>query len=155
MAIVHIDGNAMGDKVGSFLKQTFESNDDYINQYKAFTKEIDDAYKQAFKKMIHHLMNDYDRWASVIYGTEDASNDENLKRTVPLRPIVAAGDDICFITYGQLGIECARLFIQYLQEQNEKQSFEACAGVAIVKHKFPFWLAYELSEQLCSNAKKG
>lgn len=155
MAIVHIDGNAMGVKVGSFLKKTFKSNDDYINQYKAFTKEIDDTYKQAFKKMIHHLMNDYDRWASVIYGTEVASYDENLKYTVPLRPIVSAGDDICFITYGQLGIECARLFIQYLQEQNEKQSFEACAGVAIVKHKFPFWLAYELSEQLCSNAKKG
>jgi hypothetical protein len=154
VAIVHIDGNAMGVKVGSFLKKTFKSNDDYINQYKAFTKEIDDTYKQAFKKMIHHLMNDYDRWASVIYGTEVASYDENLKYTVPLRPIVSAGDDICFITYGQLGIECARLFIQYLQEQNEKQSFEACAGVAIVKHKFPFWLAYELSEQLCSNAKK-
>jgi hypothetical protein len=154
VAIVHIDGNAMGTKVGHFLKQRFGSNNNYINQYKAFVKEIDDAYKQAFKKMVHHLMNDYDRWASVIYGTEDASKDENLKRTVPLRPIVAAGDDICFITYGQLGIECARLFIQYLQEQNEKQSFEACAGIAIVKHKFPFWLAYELSEQLCSNAKK-
>lgn len=30
----------------------------------------------------------------------------------------------------------------------------ACAGVAIVHRKYPFYKAYELSEMLCSNAKK-
>jgi hypothetical protein len=82
-----------------------------------------------------------------------------MKNVVPVRPIIASGDDICFITYGQLGLESARLFIQYLQKESIQikdnvHHFEACAGVAIVKHKFPFWLAYALADKLCANAKK-
>jgi uncharacterized protein YwbE len=37
-------------------------------------------------------------------------------------------------------------------QDNEK--YTACAGVAIVHYKYPFYKAYEISEMLCSNAKK-
>lgn len=163
VAIVHIDGNAMGKKVGSFKSQKFTCNDKYIEEYAKFTKDIDGAYTKAMICTIEHIMNDYPLWAEKIYGTPDKEDHDNLYKKmaniVPLRPIVASGDDICFITYGQLGIEAARVFIQYLQNQSiiinkKKQNLEACAGVAIVRHKFPFWLAYELAEKLCANAKK-
>lgn len=163
VAIVHIDGNAMGKKVGKFKSREFKSNDEYIEKYGEFTKSIDDAYTGAMICTIKHIMDDYPLWAKKIYRTSDKKDPDSLYKKmaniVPIRPIVASGDDICFITYGQLGIEAARVFIQYLQTQfidinNEKHYLEACAGVAIVRHKFPFWLAYELAEKLCSNAKK-
>lgn len=161
LAIVHIDGNAMGTKVAKFLEQPFKSNVNYLEEYKKFTDKIDQSYKTAFKKTISHLMKDYGIWAENLYGSllKNPELLNQLKNTVPIRPIIASGDDICFITFGQLGIETARIFIQYLQQQsmdiNEKKVFfEAAAGVAIIRHKFPFWLGYELAEKLCSNAKK-
>lgn len=35
-----------------------------------------------------------------------------------------------------------------------KEPYSSCAGVAIVKAKFPFYRAYKLAEELCSSAKK-
>lgn len=161
VAVVHIDGNAMGVKVSAFLKRQFTSNDDYVERYKEFTRNIDDAYKAAFISMIEHVMMDYPLWSKELYGNAEGNAGLRLKysNVVPLRPIVASGDDICFIAIGQLGIELARVFVQSLQHQklpigNSEFSFESCAGVAIVRQKFPFWLAYELSERLCANAKK-
>lgn len=165
VAVVHIDGNAMGRKVSAFLGQPFKSNEDYVKEYKSFTDQIEQAYTNAFRAMIEHVMNDYPNWAKLIYGKADDANAAEktyaeYSHIVPVRPIIASGDDICFLTYGQLGIELARVFIQYLQQQKPMEIgrttfyFEACAGVAIVRRKFPFWLAYEMADQLCANAKK-
>ena len=158
VAIVHIDGNAMGNKVGAFLKTPFTNNDDYLKQYSRFTEDIDRAYRTALRRMIAHVMRDFDRWAGTIYGNNKELLDQ-YAHVVPLRPVVQSGDDVSFIALGQLGIEMARVFLQYLQQQSmaingEPFRFDACAGVAIVRRKFPFWLAYELAEQLCANAKK-
>lgn len=158
VAVVHIDGNAMGVKVGAFLQQGFKSNDEYVQEYQKFTQKIDQAYTNAFRSMIEHVMSDYANWSKKIYG--DSEKDcLSYAHIVPLRPIIASGDDICFLSFGQLGIELARVFIQYLQKESlpigdTSLPFEACAGVAIVRRKFPFWLAYELADRLCSNAKR-
>jgi len=158
VAIVHIDGNAMGSKVGAFLETPFASNEDYLEQYARFTEDIDRAYRTAMRRMIEHVMREYDRWAGPIYGCSEAVL-ETYAHVVPLRPVVQSGDDVSFIALGQLGIEMARVFLQYLQQQSMEINgmpfrFDACAGVAVVRRKFPFWLAYELAEQLCANAKK-
>ena len=68
-----------------------------------------------------------------------------------MRPIIAAGDDICFVTAGRLGLECAAYFLRYL---NANSPYTACAGVVIVSLKYPFHRAYQTSEQLCDSAKK-
>lgn len=158
VAIVHLDGNAMGAKVGAFQRIAFSGNDDYLGQYARFTANIDQAYTGAMRKTIEHVMRNYSSWAGEIYG----DSEEKLSaysHVVPLRPVVASGDDVSFIAVGQLGIELARIFIQYLQQESMEIDgapfvFDACAGVAIVRRKFPFWLAYELAERLCGNAKK-
>ena len=158
VAIVHIDGNAMGKKVEAFLEKKFPNNDHYLKEYAQFTKTIDDAYQTAMRQMIAHVMRKYDSWAEVIYGGDKAQM-EKYAHVVPLRPVVQSGDDVTFIALGQLGIEMARIFLQYLQQTSMTINgcqflFDACAGVAIVRRKFPFWLAYELAEGLCANAKK-
>jgi hypothetical protein len=154
LAIVHIDGNGMGVKVAQFLSKAFRDNEDYIEHYGEFTRQIDHAYKQAFRRMLLHVMKDSDRWMEPIYG----KSCQEQAHLIPVRPIVASGDDICFLAYAELGIELARLFLQYLQQEKieigrEQLHFEACAGVALVRRKFPFWLGYERAEQLCSRAK--
>lgn len=160
LAIISIDGNAMGVKVSKFFEQTFENNEQFINEYKNFTQRIDNAYTDAFRKTIHFVMERYDIWAKDFYG-EAAQEKECWKKIIPIRPIIASGDDITFITYGKLGIEIAKTFIQNLQQQTitigpnkHTYHFEACAGVAIVRHKYPFWLGFEIANQLCANAKK-
>lgn len=162
LAIVALDGNSMGVKVAKFFEQPFTNNEDFIEKYKNFTDKIDDAYTQAFRKTIRYVMENYDLWASNFYG-DDESVLEKWRNVIPIRPIIASGDDISFITYGKLGIEISKIFLKHLQmqtitigakENESTYSFEACAGVAIIRHKYPFWLGIKLAEELCSNAKK-
>ena len=64
---------------------------------------------------------------------------------------------MCFVTEGRIGLEAARIFIEKLSELEnavDHKKYTACAGVAIVHPKYPFYKAYELSEMLCSNAKR-
>ena len=61
------------------------------------------------------------------------------------------------MTAGCIGLECARIFLEKLAKKENKEDhkkYAACAGVAIVHTKYPFHQAYQLSEELCSNAKK-
>ncbi len=78
-------------------------------------------------------------------------------KILPLRPIILAGDDACFVTAGSIGLECARIFNKDLTSLTNKadgQPYAACAGVALVHQKYPFHRAYQLAESLCGNAKK-
>lgn len=161
VAIVSMDGNAMGVKVSEFLKQDFQSNDDYVAAYQEFTSDIDQAYTNAFRKTIKHVMDDIERWARYIYSHKSADQEvyEKMKKVVPIRPVIASGDDISFITYGKLGLEVSRVFLQYLQLEtiNIKgcmHRFQACAGVSIIRHNYPFWLGFDLADRLCTQAKK-
>lgn len=160
LAIVAIDGNAMGVKVAKFFDQKFANNEDFIQKYEAFTNEIDEAYSNAFRETIAYVMKKYDRWALEFYG-DDKNVLEKRRNVIPIRPIIASGDDISFVTYGKLGIEIAKTLLEKLQQQTitvgEKghtYRYEACAGVAIIRHKYPFWLGIKLADELCSNAKK-
>ncbi len=162
LAIISIDGNAMGVKVSKFFEQKFASNEDYLKKYEAFTNEIDEAYTNAFRKTIAYVMERYDVWATDFYGHENEQL-ENWKHLIPIRPIIASGDDVSLITYGKLGIEMAKTFLTFLQEQKitigkgenaRTYRYEACAGVAIIRHKYPFWLGFQLADELCNNAKK-
>lgn len=147
IAVVHIDGNNMGQRVLSIKKQ-FEKldakdNEQYLEALNRFSQSVDEAYTHAFKKMLEALK-------------KHLQKDSNEIIELPIRPLILAGDDICFITEGDYGIECSKVFLDHLYEKTDSLGGKmmACAGIAIVKSKYPFFKAYELSEQLCSNAKK-
>ena len=82
---------------------------------------------------------------------EDLDMEEGV---LPIRPLILAGDDICYVTDGRIALETARIFLEYIQQENvQGLPLNACAGVAVVKAHFPFSRAYQLAEELCRNAK--
>ncbi|SDZ35718.1 hypothetical protein SAMN05660462_02833 [Proteiniborus ethanoligenes] len=157
LAVVHIDGNQMGKKLNK-LKEGFkydkgntkETNNEYLRALKKFSDDIKDAFEGSFKHM-----------ANIIKANEDELNkDTKIKEgKFPLIPIIIAGDDITYVTNGKIGIESARVFLEYLNKINiningEDINLNACAGVAITKASYPFSKTYALAEDLCSSAKK-
>lgn len=149
VAIVHIDGNNMGQRVlaikNDYIDKPPSMNQDYINALNTFSKGVDTAYILAFKKMLVSIKNK-------IKDLEQAIDIISL----PIRPLILAGDDICYICRGDIGIESARIFLEELYKQKDTtgKAYTGCAGIAIVKSKYPFFKGYYLAEDLCSQAKK-
>ena len=150
IAVVHIDGNAMGKRVERLQQKLKELGwQEYKERLKTFSESIDNNFKVAFKEMVEYVADNI---------RNNRLKDLNIvNNKFPVRRIITAGDDICFITEGRIGLECAAAFIEKLSSQKnlvDEQGYAACAGVAIVHQKYPFYKAYELAEMLCSSAKK-
>lgn len=153
IAVVHIDGNGMGNRVN----KKYQDLDKECNNWEAFKKEvrvfsekIDTDYKTAYRRMTE-IVAEQDRLGA-LRTLSLRENKKTGKPYFPIRRIITSGDDICFVTDGRIGIESAVAFIRELRRIDK--SYSACAGVAIVHQKYPFFKAYELAESLCSNAKK-
>lgn len=150
IAVVHIDGNAMGKRVERLHQKLNEFGwEEYKEKLKTFSESIDNDFKAAYKEMSEHVADNI---------RNDKLKDLNIvEKKFPVRRIITAGDDICFVAEGRIGLECAVTFINKLSNRKNKvdgQGYAACAGVAIVHQKYPFYKAYELAEMLCSSAKK-
>lgn len=155
IAVVHIDGNRMRDKISKFnqkmKRKNEETQDDfdfrYMESLKILSAEIDAKYKEAFRELNQVLA---DRMGELKKQLNLPEQDEYL----PIRPLIMAGDDICFVTDGRIGIAAARIFLEHIREKTVQGiPLNACSGIAVVKAHFPFSRAYRLSEELCRNAK--
>lgn len=140
----------MGKRVeGIRKKNEGKSWTEYKQVLNEFSHGVDEDFKSAFREMM-------DRIAANLTGK--AGEELNLKENYfPVRKIILAGDDVCFVTEGRIGLEAARIFIEQLSSKinkADKKGYTACAGVAVVHQKYPFYKAYELAELLCSNAKR-
>jgi len=145
IAVVHVDGNGMGSR---FAK---------INSEEALcknSKRVKDAAVGAMKNVIKDLIELLEK--NIALKELSLIKTKDGKATfLPIRPILAGGDDITFVCEGRLGIYLAEKFIEYFTENGKSDLMDgACAGVAIVKTKFPFYKAYELAEELCKEAKE-
>lgn len=142
LAIVHIDGNKMGAR--------FKNCNDLI-ELRKLSVSVENAVNKAFKSLINYVVNIMPLLAEEL----NIKRDEVGKQILPIIPIIIAGDDITFVTDGRLGVHLAEKFIGYLSQEiiSDNNNLTACAGVAIVKSKYPFYLAYELAESLCEKAK--
>lgn len=178
IAVIHIDGNQMGarvqdldkyviqkkieDQVGIleekdrafYSKESFEI---WREESRRFSESIDKDFKHALVAVYNDIRDSLENSKSALKGLDLKKKGE--KTYFPLRKIIAAGDDICFVTEGRIGLECAVRFIKHLESESirneaDGKGYHACAGVAIVHQKYPFYRAYELAEELCSNAKK-
>lgn len=150
IAVIHIDGNAMGKRVENFQKTHKHMHwNEYKESMKNFSESIDRDFKDAYKEMAELVAQNIKDGKLKDLSLEDSN--------FPIRRIITAGDDICFVAEGRIGIECAAAFIKALSKKTnaeDKEGYSACAGVALVHQKYPFYKAYELAEMLCSNAKK-
>ena len=120
----------------------------YKEMMKKFSESIDKDFKSAYQDMVGYVAKNLDHGRL-----------EELKLTdnhFPVRKIIGAGDDICFVSEGRIGLECAAVFLKALSDkinEADHKRYAACAGVAIVHQKYPFYRAYETAEHLCSKAK--
>lgn len=150
IAVIHIDGNAMGKRVERIR---LENQNQPWDAYKAVMKKFSDSVDSDFKAAYQGMM---DRVADNIKGRAGKLL-ELRENYFPVRRIILAGDDVCFVTEGRIGLEAARIFIEELGKRKnavDGRGYTACAGVAVVHQKYPFYKAYELAEMLCSNAKR-
>lgn len=142
IAIIHIDGNGLGqivEKVGKD-RETFRK----------FSVGLDSATKAAAQAAVEEVLKKTDNSA--------ANN---------MRPIVLSGDDHTVVCRGDLAIEYTKLFIENFEKETQKKigdiiekaygkntGLTACAGIAYINAKFPFYYGYNLAEDLCEAAKK-
>ena len=138
ISIVHIDGNNMGIKFRSCKT---------LKEIRNLSESVKEATENSFKFLLEHIVTNYNHFNEKL----------NLaNNTLPIRPIIMGGDDITFISHGKLGIYFAKIFMeQFTQEKVSGDNYlSACAGVAITRTKYPFYRGYQLSEDLCKQAKK-
>lgn len=141
LAVIHIDGNAMSARVQKIYDTAGSDWNACCCKLRDFSKAIQQDFEAAFSETVETLLHS---------GIVESD-------LLPIRPIILAGDDVCFVTAGSIALECARIFLEHLTAKTnteDHQPYAACAGIALVHRKYPFHQAYDLSEALCSNAKK-
>ncbi|HEC25223.1 MAG TPA: hypothetical protein ENI54_04355 [bacterium] len=136
IAIVHIDGNDLGEK---FKEEADEKG------VQAFSTKLKEAVKNAFGQTLEKLI--------LLKEEEEISFTEKY---LPVRPIVIGGDDVTFVCDARVGMFLTVEFIKAFEEQGicKDKNITACAGISIVKTKYPFYRAYKMAEALCGNAKR-
>lgn len=142
IAVVHIDGNAMGNRVSGLYQRCGTDWDACRRSLRRFSEGVQADFETAFRQTVRTLT---------------ASACALTPPVLPIRPIILAGDDVCFVTDGRIGLECARIFLEHLTDladQEDGRPYAACAGVALVHQKYPFHRAYDLAEELCGSAKR-
>lgn len=145
VAIVHADGNRMGEHLNEAIKNATD-NRDCIRKLRAFSTKINDA---SLKALLH-----------VVKLAKQAADDELVpivEKYLPMRPLVFGGDDVTFLCNGRLGISLATAYLESFERETKilgLDRFHASVGVSIVKMHYPFARAYALSEQLLSSAKR-
>lgn len=162
IAVVHIDGNLMGKKVqenDKELRKILDRISDpekkldmYREKKQEFSEKIDKLFKGAYSDMQDAVKKQIENGNLKDLSLEEVVNEEK-QINFPVRRIITAGDDICFVSEGRIGIECAVEYMKALWKRSEGEN-SACAGVAIVHQSYPFYKAYEIAESLCSSAKK-
>ncbi|MTK06198.1 MAG: hypothetical protein F8N38_03790 [Hungatella sp.] len=142
IAVVHIDGNGMGDFIHKTMKNMNQDFTGGLTAMKKLSCDISNTYRNVFKK----LMKDF------VQFQPDSLRVADGKKILPMRLAVLDGDDITFLMRADLAIPFSAAFLQMLLK-NTGGEFSACAGIALVHNHFPFRIAYELAESCCANAK--
>ncbi len=141
IAIVHIDGNNMGEKFAGMKTLTDRKN---------LSRRLSRKTKVAFAELLRKVVGEYES-----YGTFLSLGEDNRKKILPLRPLVLGGDDMTFICTAKLALRYTRWVMEAMQAQDETgESVDTCAGVAIQPASYPFFRGYTLAEQACDAAKK-
>ncbi len=147
MAVVHADGNGMGDLLQAAVKGAPE--DQFLHFIRRFSASVSMLSKNAFERTLQHFQN---KLKLPLKGIKEKDN------VFPLRPIVYGGDDLTFVCDGRVGLHLTQHYLQEFTKDPIKvgdgvKHIDACAGVAIVHTKFPIAQAYSFADELCANAK--
>lgn len=168
MAVVHIDGNNLGKRIADWLKKQINKKDDesLMREYKNLAEALASLGKSAYQACEVAIMSAIPDEKKVI-GIPEAlcfdihDKDKSEKKYLPIRPILIGGDDITFVCDARVAfdatVQALKKFntttIEQFSQYDLDSTVTACAGIAIVPVHTPFIRAYEMAEELCSNAK--
>ena len=136
MAIVHIDGNNMGEKFRDCSTLTKRKNMSRAVYWKTVL---------AFCTLLANILGDYAAMQKHL-SLEEADDGKML---LPIRPIVLGGDDMTFVCTAKYALSFTRTIMEALNDLG----IDTCGGVSILPTAYPFFRGYEIAEQLCGAAK--
>lgn len=164
IAVVHVDGNGMG--------QRFIECED-LPALRKLSSAVSNLADTAMTQLIGHVVDLFEQgklneengfklneYQLTKEEEKDATDDEKLwknekRKILPIRPIIVGGDDITFVCEGRLGVHLAEKLIEFMTKTDvDGKTISACGGVAVVHTKYPFYRAYQLSEELTKQAKE-
>lgn len=153
LAVVHIDGNNLGNRIGSLMHEKG------VGGYEAAvtcSRTISNCISYAFEHVYERMRQWAEQWEK-----------NHPKRPIRsyIRKIVSAGDDMTFVCNASLALDLTAFFLKEIskevlyQEEGKEidqktYGLSACAGIAYFQSHFPFADAYRVAEACCSNAKK-
>lgn len=182
MGVVHADGNGFGmmfQKVfgneGDF--NCVGKNADYVKQYRAFSRELDEAVQQSVAKAISETHNlkrrsqNTEATHPITFNNDPQLDPAKYKEAeqftgFQILPLIIGGDDVTVLIEAEWALEWTTQFLKAFSASSEnfptlksvletaEMTLTGCAGVALVKHHFPFKTAYDLAEELAGKAKK-
>lgn len=132
------------------------ANQNYLTDYIIFTTSIKNAYTQAFEDLKREIYE-------YKYEHELNKNNEEDGSVLPIVPVILAGDDISFLSFGKYSIEITRKYINHLCKQSfiEHQGIDkimgklyVCSGTAIIPRNYPFAQGVKIASALESSTKK-
>ena len=136
MAIVHIDGNNMGEKF---------RDSDTLTKRKNMSLAVYKKTITAFCVLLGGIIGDYASLQKHLV-LEEA---DDGKLFLPIRPIVLGGDDMTFVCTAKYALAFTRTIMEALNDLG----IDSCGGISILPTAYPFFRGYEIAEQLCSAAK--
>lgn len=144
VAVIHIDGNGMGDYIQRQIAAMEEDFSRAVGQMRQISTKISSVYMEIFK----------------LVCLQFCKNEGYIKRVgntgpiLSMRPILIDGDDVTFICNAKMAIPAVVAFLRLLMQAGKKEGLTACAGIVFVHSHYPFRLAYEMAEECCASAKK-
>ena len=146
IAVVHADGNGMGERLNEIIEAP-TNDSEFLHNLRAFSASVSRLARSALEKTLQYFQD-----------TLPLKGLHLFKNIFPFRPIVYGGDDLTFVCDGRVGLHLAAYYLQKFAEGKIKvcgkdSDVDACAGVAIVPTKFPFAQAYSFADTLCGLAK--
>lgn len=162
LAVVHTDGNRMGERIGAYADRYAGDDKTYIKAQREFSVGVQEAAHTALVSTVglllapDNLIWDPDERLYKIGRKVPVPLDDDGQERLPFRPIVFGGDDVTFVCEGRLGLPLAAHYLSRLAGEKlpDGEPLYARAGVAIVKTHYPFARAYALAEELCAAAKE-
>lgn len=151
IAVVHADGNGLGQLLMDLKKQVEEKPERFVPVFSQFSKAIAHATEQSAQK-----------------ATVEVLGPAMMNGIFPARPIVLGGDDLTIIVRADLALSFAKRFLEMFANESKSalggiakehgisglpRRLTACAGIAYGKASQPFHMLYGLAEELCGHAK--
>lgn len=154
LAVIYIDGNAMGNKIKS-LTTNINDYDKCVNILRKFSLNTNKVYVDAPLKRIEQLL-EMKRKAVNDMSVNDAKK-RKLKESHKYRKIVGGGDEITIICNARDAKDIILEYFKSLESSSPLVSDSvnaSCAGIAIFHSHDPFSEIYKIAEACCEKGKE-